>query len=110
MIPAGFSAGEKPFPIRLIVPTNSGGVVFYHFAHAQRENFDCQSCHKQWPQDAKTPLKFGPGGHASASNSHASCGSCHHQGGRAFAVEGNCAGRCHSMFAGRTATATRAGD
>jgi c(7)-type cytochrome triheme protein len=106
MIPNGASGEDKPFPLRLVVATNSGGVVFYHFVHAQREKYDCQTCHREWPRDATAPLKFGTGGHESASKMRTSCGTCHHRGGRAFAAEGNCTNRCHSVGAGKTNSAS----
>jgi hypothetical protein len=107
MIPAAFPAGEKPFPIKLVIPAKPGGVVYYHFAHAQRVNFDCNVCHAtMWPQDATAPLKFKTSGHGTAEGSHDSCGTCHHAGGRSFAVEGNCTTRCHSNYAGAKTVAS----
>ena len=102
LIPVGFSAGEKAFPVKLVIPAKQGGVVFYHFQHAQRANFEYNTCHATlWPRDAKSPLKFSTGGHQAAEKARSSCASCHHPGA-AFAVEGNCAGRCHTSYAGST--------
>jgi c(7)-type cytochrome triheme protein len=106
LIPAGYSAGETPFPVRLVIPAKPGGVVFYHFLHAQRANFDCKTCHAAlWPQDAKSPLKFKTGGHQAAESGRTSCGNCHRPGG-AFGSQGNCTTRCHSNYAGSISTST----
>jgi c(7)-type cytochrome triheme protein len=107
LVPAGQSADEKPFPIKLVIPAKAGGVVYYHFAHAQRVKFDCSVCHaSMWPQDAKASLKFKTTGHSTADGSHTSCGVCHRTGGTSFAVEGNCTSRCHSGYAGSIASAS----
>lgn len=78
-------AGEKKPPQKLVFPSKSGSVTFYHAAHVQREKGECQVCHPKFvPQSVQVPVK-----------SRTGCGPCHHADGRAFDMQGNCS-RCHA--------------
>jgi c(7)-type cytochrome triheme protein len=77
-------AQDKKLPERLLFPTKSGDVIFTHSTHIERVKGECATCHdKLWPQSVKEPLKSSQG-----------CGACHHFGGRAFRMKGNCV-KCH---------------
>ncbi len=92
MVPPPAGAEEKKPPQKLVFPSKSGFVTFYHAAHVQREKGDCQVCHPKFvPQSAKVPVK-----------SATACGPCHHADGPAFDMKGNCA-RCHAGSADKAA-------
>jgi hypothetical protein len=65
-------------PSKLEFAAKNGKVTYDHTAHAKREKNDCKTCH--------------PG----AEEKKTSCAKCHVEGGTAFAVKGNCAGKCHN--------------
>jgi c(7)-type cytochrome triheme protein len=71
-------------PQKLVFQSKGGDVVFTHAAHIGREKGECATCHpKLWTQSAQEPLKSSDG-----------CRTCHHAGGRAFEMKGNCV-KCH---------------
>ena len=78
------AAGDKEPLEKLVFQTRSGDVIFTHSAHINREKGGCATCHdKLWPQSVKEPLKSSQG-----------CRTCHHFGGKAFKMKGNCV-KCH---------------
>ena len=75
--------GKKPSE-KLVFQAKGGVVIFTHSTHINREKGQCAACHdKVWPQSVKEPLKSSDG-----------CRTCHHLGGRAFEMKGNCV-KCH---------------
>lgn len=87
-------AQEKTAPAKLTFEAKNGNVTFDHAKHVERAKNDCKTCHdKLWPQ-SKAPLNWKAGMHKPAETSHSSCGTCHHPGGMAFGVSGNC-NKCH---------------
>ena len=89
-------AQDKKPPATLVLQAKNGNVTYDHAAHAKREKNDCKICHTAlFPQDAKAPLNFKPNMHRTAEEKHISCGSCHREGGQAFATKGNCTSKCH---------------
>ena len=77
-------AQDKKPPEKLVFPSKGGAVIFTHATHIDRENGECATCHeKLWPRSAEEPLKSSDG-----------CRTCHHAGGRAFEMKGNCV-KCH---------------
>jgi c(7)-type cytochrome triheme protein len=96
---AGSLAQEKKAPappVKLVFAAKNGPVTYDHAAHAKREKTDCKVCHPApFAQDAKAPLNFKGAMHKGAEEKHASCGSCHYEGGKAFAAKGNCTTKCH---------------
>jgi c(7)-type cytochrome triheme protein len=83
-------------PTKLVFAARTGAVTYDHQAHAKREKNDCKVCHPAvWPQDAKAPLNFKSPMHKAAETQHTSCGTCHYEGGKAFAAKGNCTTKCH---------------
>jgi hypothetical protein len=104
------TADDKAFPVRMVIPASQGGVTFHHFLHAQRVKFDCAVCHASlWPRNSSAKLGYGPDGHRAAEERRTGCGSCHREGGSAFASEGNCTSRCHAMYAGECKRSIHAG-
>lgn len=96
-IAIGIGAGQqKKAAPKLTFKTKFGPVVYDHEAHAKREKDDCKVCHdKIWPQSATAPLNFKGGAmHKTAETAKSSCATCHHPGGKAFAVKGSC-NKCH---------------
>jgi c(7)-type cytochrome triheme protein len=84
-------------PSKLEFAAKNGKVTYDHAAHAKREKNDCKVCHPSpWAQDAKTPLNYKGTMHKAAEEKKTSCGKCHFEGGTAFAVKGNCTGKCHN--------------
>jgi c(7)-type cytochrome triheme protein len=78
------TAQSKRPPEKLVFQNRGGHVTFTHAAHISRERGECATCHeKLWPQSAAEPLKNSDG-----------CKTCHHAGGRAFEMKGNCV-KCH---------------
>jgi len=78
------AAQDKKPPEKLVLKAKGGDVVFTHATHIDREKGACATCHeKLWPQSAAEPLKSSDG-----------CRTCHHAGGRAFEMQGNCV-KCH---------------
>ena len=78
------AAQEKKPPEKLVFQSKRSDVVFTHAAHISREKGECATCHeKLWPQSTTQPLKSSDG-----------CRTCHHAGGAAFEMKGNCA-KCH---------------
>jgi c(7)-type cytochrome triheme protein len=78
-------------PQKLVFQSKRGDVIFAHAAHVAREKGECATCHpKLWPQSAKEPLKSSDG-----------CRTCHHAGGRAFEMKGNCV-KCHPNGGAKT--------
>lgn len=78
------AAQDKTPPEKLVFQSKGGDAVFTHAAHIGREKGECAACHeKLWPQSTREPLKSSDG-----------CRTCHHAGGRAFEMQGNCV-RCH---------------
>jgi c(7)-type cytochrome triheme protein len=74
---------QKP-PEKLVFQSKRGDVIFAHAAHVDREKGECATCHpKLWLQSSKEPLKSSDG-----------CRTCHHAGGAAFEMKGNCV-KCH---------------
>ena len=87
-------AQEKKAPATLTFEAKNGNVTFDHTKHVERAKGDCKVCHdKLWPQ-SKAPLNWKAGMHKPAETSKTSCGTCHHPGGMAFGVTGNC-NKCH---------------
>ncbi|MCL4402442.1 MAG: hypothetical protein M1436_07255 [Acidobacteria bacterium] len=85
---------KKP-PEKLTFKAKNGNITFNHAAHVKREKGNCAVCHpKIFPQDVSAPLNWKAGMHKKAEVAHTSCGFCHHPGGQAFGVTGNCA-KCH---------------
>ena len=81
---------EKPQE-RLVFQNKGGDVTFTHATHINREKSECATCHeKLWPQSAAESLKNSDG-----------CKTCHHAGGRAFEMKGNCV-KCHPSGAAKT--------
>ena len=73
-------------PQKLVFPSKGGDAIFTHAAHIDREKGECATCHpKLWPQSTKEPLKSSDG-----------CRTCHHAGGAAFEMKGNCV-KCHPV-------------
>jgi c(7)-type cytochrome triheme protein len=82
---ATVAAQDKKPPEKLVFQTKGGDVIFPHWAHIKRAKGECATCHDRlWPQSVKEPLKSTQG-----------CRTCHHLGGRAFKMKGNCV-KCHS--------------
>jgi c(7)-type cytochrome triheme protein len=78
---------KKP-PARLVLQSEAGDILFKHNAHVKREKGGCKVCHdKLWPEAAKVPV-----------TSSAGCRTCHHSGGKAFEMKGNC-NKCHGKAA-----------
>jgi c(7)-type cytochrome triheme protein len=78
------AAQDKKPPEKLVFQTKGGDVIFTHSTHINRAKGECATCHdKLWPQSVKEPLKSSHG-----------CRTCHHLGGRAFKMKGNCV-KCH---------------
>ncbi len=76
---------------KLVFQTKSGDVIFTHSTHIKREKDKCATCHdKLWPQSVKEPLKSSQG-----------CSTCHHFGGKAFKMKGNCV-KCHPADGAKT--------
>jgi c(7)-type cytochrome triheme protein len=102
---AGSLAQEKKAPappVKLVFAAKNGPVTYDHAAHAKREKTDCKVCHPSpFAQDAKAPLNFKGAMHKGAEEKHASCGSCHYEGGKAFAARGNCTTKCHKPAAAK---------
>jgi c(7)-type cytochrome triheme protein len=81
---AMLAAQDKKPPEKLVFQYKGGEAIFTHAAHIEREKGECATCHpKLWPQSAQEPLKSSDG-----------CRTCHHAGGRAFEMKGNCV-KCH---------------
>ena len=81
---ASVAAQDKKPPERLVFRAKGGDAIFTHTTHINREKGECATCHeKLWPQSAAESLKNSDG-----------CKTCHHAGGRAFEMKGNCV-RCH---------------
>ena len=85
------AAQDKKPPEKLVFPAKGGDAIFTHAAHIDREKGECATCHeKLWPQSAQEPLKSRDG-----------CKTCHHAGGSAFAMKGNCV-QCHPKGSAKT--------
>jgi c(7)-type cytochrome triheme protein len=85
------AAQDKKPPEKLVFRYKGGEAIFTHAAHIDREKGECATCHdKLWPQSAQEPLKSSDG-----------CKTCHHAGGTAFEMKGNCV-KCHPTGSGKT--------
>lgn len=95
-------AQTKTPPPKIVMSAKPGDVTYDHAAHAKREKNECKVCHpKPWAQDAKTAVAFKPP-HKKLEDAKASCGACHHAGGKAFETKGNCTNsKCHVKAAAK---------
>jgi c(7)-type cytochrome triheme protein len=85
------AAQDKRPPEKLVFQYEGGDAIFTHATHIGREKGECATCHpKLWPQSAQEPLKSSDG-----------CKTCHHAGGRAFEMKGNCS-KCHPNGSAKT--------
>lgn len=90
-------AKKADAPAKMVFEAKNGKVTFDHAAHSKREKEDCKICHPApWPESAKAPLNYKGTMHKVAEEKQASCGKCHHEGGKSFAAKGNCTGKCHN--------------
>jgi c(7)-type cytochrome triheme protein len=88
---ANVAAQDKKPPEKLAFRYKGGEAIFTHATHINREKGECATCHeKLWPESAKEPLTSSDG-----------CKTCHHAGGRAFEMKGNCV-QCHPNGSAKT--------
>ncbi len=89
-------AAEKVAPKEKIVFTaKPGNVSFDHATHLKALNGKCEACHTSLFPQSKAPINFRPP-HSKEEAAKTSCGSCHREGGQAFATKGNCMNsKCH---------------
>jgi c(7)-type cytochrome triheme protein len=85
------AAQDKKPPEKLVFRAKGGDAIFTHATHIDREKGECATCHeKLWPESAQEPLKSSDG-----------CKTCHHAGGTAFEMKGNCV-KCHPNASAKT--------
>jgi c(7)-type cytochrome triheme protein len=88
---AMLTAQDSKPPEKLVFQSKGGDAIFTHATHIDREKGECAACHeKLWPRSAKEPLKSSDG-----------CKTCHHAGGSAFEMKGNCV-KCHPKGSAKT--------
>jgi c(7)-type cytochrome triheme protein len=87
-------AQEKKPPENLEFESKMGTVTFDHAKHSERVKGNCATCHEKLFPQSKAPLNYKEKMHQVAEANKTSCGSCHHEGGAAFAAKGKC-NTCH---------------
>ena len=100
---AAFPDRQPDEPIRILLKSTAGNVIFDHKTHTSDEGYgleDCTDCHHMWEDDGSMPQKCGECHYKDMDDTptrkdafHTLCIGCHEEDGTAPV---DCAG-CHAL-------------